>query len=94
MLATDGRTSFAAFIYENLENLLRTDVVIGFNKGDRQSFAVIAPGSIDNNNVYRIDGMYHTIGKSTDRISSSRGSEGKVPPNFPDVLCCTDHFIE
>lgn len=64
VLATDGRSSFAIFIYEN-PDLLRgmDDSVIGFNKGDMQSFSIISPSSIQHTNVYRIDGKLEGRGK-------------------------------
>lgn len=33
--------------------------MIGFNKGDLQSYVVIQPESINDTNIYRIDGTYY-----------------------------------
>ena len=58
MLATDGKISFAIFLYDNLDSLtslFRSQ--IGFNAGDRQRFSNIESDSLENINVFRIDGM-------------------------------------
>ena len=68
VLATNGRESFAVFIYDNLERIhliFELDFIeylsIGFNKGDRSQFSCIGPldscsDSLKDINVYRIDG--------------------------------------
>ena len=68
VLSTDGKTSFAAFLYgEVIRNLLACDLhkslyvfdelAIGFNAGDRERFLNIPRSDLEEINVFRIDGM-------------------------------------
>lgn len=59
VLATDGRRSFAIFIYDNpaSHDLLIGDQ-IGFTAGDRVRVSNVQKDSIGTTNVFRIDGMY------------------------------------
>ena len=65
VLSTDGKTSFATFLYGNVvRNLLACDLLSslnvwrrGFNAGDRKRFLTIPRSDIETINVFRIDGM-------------------------------------
>ena len=59
VLATDGRVSFAIILYKNL-NIIDASlpVEVGFNAGDQERFAHIPVTSLQEVNVYRIDGEY------------------------------------
>ena len=59
MLVTDGTSSFAMVLYNNLENLrgVAAPIQVGFNAGDRQRYLNIPVNSLQQVNVYRIDGM-------------------------------------
>ena len=68
MLATDGTISFAILLYNNpttlhvLNNLIPIEV--GFNAGDQERYASIPLTSLQEVNVYRIDGehlLYSTL---------------------------------
>ena len=65
MLATDGTISFAILLYENpatlnnIDNLIPAEV--GFNAGDQQRFASIPVTSLQQVNVYRVDGEWFLI---------------------------------
>ena len=65
MLATDGTISFAILLYKNLAILNNINglipVEVGFNAGDRQRYASIPVTSLQEVNVYRIDGEYTLI---------------------------------
>ena len=56
ILSTDGRRSFAIFLYarSNLMASFRTQ--IGFNAGDRLRMANVLPSTLQDINVFRIDG--------------------------------------
>ena len=56
VLATDGKVSFAIFLYKNLDAFIPVEV--GFNAGDQERFANIPVTSLQDVNVYRIDGEY------------------------------------
>ena len=67
VLSTDGKTSFATFLYDNvIKNLLACDLnnsldvlrrlTIGFNAGDRERFLNIPRSDLEEINVFRIDG--------------------------------------
>ncbi len=59
MLATDGRASFAIFIYADIAELQSVALATsGFNAGDRTRLADFEPTSLDTVNVFRIDGAY------------------------------------
>ena len=55
-MATDGRTSFAIFLYGDVSILNAIDSQTGFNSGDGVEFSNIQVSSISRVNVYRIDG--------------------------------------
>ena len=68
VLSTDGKTSFATFLYGDvIRNLLTCDLsnslivlkslTIGFNAGDRERFFNIPRSDLKEINVFRIDGM-------------------------------------
>ena len=68
VLSTDGKTSFATFLYGDvIRNLLACDLnnglnflngfVVGFNAGDRERFLNILRSDLEEINVFRIDGM-------------------------------------
>ena len=61
ILATDGRTSFAIFLYsdpEGVKNIINSgNGAIGFDAGDEKR-SVRIPIIVNNTNVFRIDGMY------------------------------------
>ena len=59
MLATDGRASFAIFIYaDTIElQLVSRLSTTGFNAGDRTRAADFVTASLNTINVFRIDGM-------------------------------------
>ena len=65
VLSTDGKTSFATFLYGNvIRNFLACDLLtvlngltIGFNAGDRERFLNIPRSDLEEINVFRIDGM-------------------------------------
>ena len=63
MLATNGTISFAILLYNNpttlndINNYL-TPVEVGFNAGDRERYANIPLTSLQEVNVYRIDGEH------------------------------------
>ena len=61
-MATDGRTSFAIFLYGDVSILNAIDSQTGFNSGDGVEFSNIQVSSISRVNVYRIDGK--CIGRS------------------------------
>lgn len=54
VLSTDGRVSFATFIYGGVGNVFGS---VGFNAGDRTRFSNIDSESLMEVNTYRIDGM-------------------------------------
>lgn len=61
-LATNGNRSFAIYYYHDIDMLVQNvneqQVVIGFNKGDEQSFTTIPLlQSVSQTNIYRLDGM-------------------------------------
>ena len=60
ILATDGRTSFAIFLYgdpEGVKKIINSGSgAIGFDAGDERR-SVRVP-IVNNTNVFRIDGMY------------------------------------
>ena len=62
VLTTDGTISFAILLYNNpttlhvLNNLIPIEV--GFNAGDQERYASIPLTSLQEVNVYRIDGEY------------------------------------
>ena len=60
VLATDGRTSFAIFLYGDpgkIKNIINSGSgAIGFDSGDERR-SVRVP-ILSNTNVFRIDGMY------------------------------------
>ena len=69
VLSTDGKTSFATFLYGDvIRNLLACDLhnnlnvldrlTIGFNAGDRERFLNIPRSDLEEINVFRIDGTY------------------------------------
>ena len=55
-MATDGRTSFAIFLYGDVSILNAIDSQTGFNSGKGVEFSNIQVSSISRVNVYRIDG--------------------------------------
>ena len=67
VLSTDGKTSFATFLYGNvISDLLACDLnnsnalrrsTVGFNAGDRERFLNIPRSDLEEINVFRIDGM-------------------------------------
>ena len=68
VLSTDGKTSFATFLYGDvIRNLLACDLhnnlnvldrlTIGFNAGDRERFLNIPRSDLEEINAFRIDGM-------------------------------------
>ena len=59
VLVTDRMSSFAIIIYDDLSTLqtLHSFVQVGFNAGDRQRYLNIQVNSLQQVNVYRIDGM-------------------------------------
>lgn len=58
ILSTDGKASFAIFLYEDPSVISTLPAVqIGFNAGDREHMANIPINSTQETNVYRIDGM-------------------------------------
>ena len=57
-MATDGRTSFAIFLYGNVSILNAINSQTGFNSGDGVEFSNIQVSSISRVNVYRIDGKW------------------------------------
>ena len=62
VLVTDRTSSFAIVMYDNLTTLQIlhsfSDLVqVGFNAGDRQRYLNIPVNSLQQVNVYRIDGM-------------------------------------
>ena len=61
-MATDGRTSFSAFIYQDPERVMNIvqDLsmhAIGFDAGDQRRSAVLLSTALGNVNVFRIDGV-------------------------------------
>ena len=61
MLTTDGRVSFATFLYENVQSLvnlieIQYGYVVGFNAGDRTRFTNVDRSSLRSVEIYRIDG--------------------------------------
>ena len=58
-LVTDGASSFAIVLYNDLTALrgLAVPIQVGFNAGDRQRYLNIPVDSLQRVNVYRIDGM-------------------------------------
>ena len=57
VLSTDGVRSFAIFMYESLNSLPPyPSHQIGFNAGDGIRTSNIQPDSLENINVFRIDG--------------------------------------
>ena len=72
VLSTDGKASFATFLYGNvIRNLLACDlnnslvalseITIGFNAGDRGRYLNIPRSNLEKINVFRIDGMSKQI---------------------------------
>ena len=72
VLSTDGKTSFATFLYGDvIRNLLACDLnnsldalselTVGFNAGDRERFFNIPKSDLEEINVFRIDGMSRQI---------------------------------
>lgn len=67
MLATNRTISFAILLYDNptlntlhsINNLIPAEV--GFNAGDRRRYASIPLTSLQEVNVYRIDGKYFSL---------------------------------
>ena len=59
VLVTDRTSSFAIVIYDDLSIIqtLSIPVQVGFNAGDRQRYLNIPVNSLQQVNVYRIDGM-------------------------------------
>ncbi len=60
MISTDGRVSFAAFIYSNLVGLSPARYFVGFDAGVDAIDNIINSSlllSIENVNIFRIDGM-------------------------------------
>ena len=76
MVTTDGRASFAAFIYEEgggaVIQSLEEDKVVGFDGGDQiRSTTVHSLGfsslqNLSDVNIFRIDGNEKTITRNTD----------------------------
>ena len=64
VLSTDGRRSFAMFLYEYPDSLPYLLHQIGFNAGDRFRWSNIQADSLENVNIYRIDGMNVCIEKT------------------------------
>ena len=58
VIATDGTASFAIFLYKNDINTLHDlhEPQIGFNAGDGERMTNIPVDSVENVNIYRIDG--------------------------------------
>ena len=57
ILSTDGISSFATFIYQNVTSLSVGQIFqTGFNSGDRRRFTNILQNSLREINTYRIDG--------------------------------------
>ena len=89
MLATDGSNSFAFFNYKQLEmlrNVTETNE-IGFNKGDGSIYSSFGIESMNETNLYRIDGMrvvYIRITESTHvRVSYRGGGKPGISPPPP-----------
>ena len=72
VLSTDGKTSFATFLYGDvIRNLLACDLnnsldalselTVEFNAGDRERFFNIPKSDLEEINVFRIDGMSRQI---------------------------------
>ena len=57
VITTDGEVSFAIFLYMNDVTTLRQLTQIGFNAGDGEHLSNVPLYSIENVNIYRIDGM-------------------------------------
>lgn len=62
VLSTDGRISFASFIYPDLSSIRQITGLVntGFNAGDRARLSNIAVDSLGTVNLFRIDGMSTT----------------------------------
>ena len=60
VLVTDRTSSFAIVMYDNVSTLqtLSNPVQVGFNAGDGQRYLNIPVNSLQQVNVYHIDGMY------------------------------------
>ena len=60
VLATDGVTSFAIFLYGDITTLDLPDELptqTGFNAGDGEHLSNIPVNSLEHVNIYRIDGI-------------------------------------
>ncbi len=55
-MSTDGRRSFAIYVYDNPASL-PSPHHIGFNAGDGRRFSNIEADTLESVNVFRIDGM-------------------------------------
>ena len=67
MLATDGKVSFAAFIYDDPNILMNitssVNALVGFDAGDQSRSSTIMSNRqrnyiLESTNVFRIDGKY------------------------------------
>lgn len=96
VLSTDGRASFATFIYPNISNIRQSSgrQVVGFNAGDRNRLSNIAVNSLETVNLFRIDGTRHlqlaTVGQVYCEIQVY-----KKDINFlqPDLSCTHCNYV-
>ena len=64
MITTDGRASFAAYLYEDViavRHITERPNYVGFNAGDRRRWSNIAKDSLRLMNLYRIDGKVTSL---------------------------------